>query len=119
MLETVCKEIIDKNTFLIHFIDKNIDSISTDNSNELNLYDTGDDSEVRMALRVTAIPRSVLIDIKIKYPPNFYNPNYYELLDFNEKSFQDYYNEIMDYNPIDYNEIMSNEESHPKETIGK
>ncbi|MFY9639212.1 MAG: hypothetical protein WAK14_10465 [Methanobacterium sp.] len=119
MLETVCKEILDKNTFLIHFIDKNIDSISTDKSNELNLYDTGDDSEVRMALRVTAIPRSVLIDIKIKYPPNFYNPNYYELLDFNEKSFQDYYNEIMDYNPVDYNEIMSKEESPSKEIIGK
>jgi hypothetical protein len=118
MLETVCKEIINKNTFLIHFIDKNIDSISTDKSKELNLYETGDDGEVRMALRVSASPRSVLIDIKIKYPPNFYNPNYYELLDFNEKSFQDYYNEIMDYYPMDYNEIISKEESHSNE-IGK
>jgi hypothetical protein len=119
MLETVCKEIIDKNTFLIHFIDKDIDSISTDKSNELSLYETDDDGEVRIALRVTAIPRSVLIDIKITYPPNFYNPNYYELLDFNEKSFQDYYNEIMNYNSVDYNEIMSKEESPSKETIGK
>ena len=119
MLETVCKEIIDKNTFLIHFIDKSIEGISTDKSTELNLYETGDDSDVRMAMRVTAIPRSVLIDIKIKYPPNFYNPNYYELLDFNEKSFQDYYNKIMDYNPVDYNKILSKEESHSKEIIGK
>ena len=119
MLETICKEIIDKNTFLIHFIDKNIDSISADKSNELNLYETGDDSEVKIALRVTAIPPSVLIDIKIKYPPSFYNPNYYELLDFNEKGFQDYYNKIMDYNHVDYNEIINKEESHSKETIGK
>ena len=119
MLETVCKEIIDKNTFLIHFIDKNIDSISADKSNKLNLYETDDDSEIRMALRVTAIPPSVLIDLKIKYPSNFYNPNYYEILDNNEKRFQEFYDEIMNHNQIDCNEIIDTEETHTKETIGK
>ncbi len=116
MLETVCKEIIDKNTFLIHFIDKNSDSISTDKSDELNLYETGDDSEIKMALRVNAIPPSVLIDVKITYPANFYNPNYYELLDNNEKRFQEFYNEIMNYNQIECNETT---ETYTQESIGK
>ena len=116
MLETICKEIIDKNTFLIHFIDKNSHSINADKSEELKLYETGDDSEIKMALRVNAIPPSVLIDVKIKYPPNFYNPNYYELLDTNEKGFQDYYNEIIYNNQIKYHETT---ESYTQESIGK
>jgi hypothetical protein len=90
MLETKCKEIIDKNTFLIHFIDKNTDTISLDQSNGITQYETMDNSEIKMGLRVNAISPSVLIDVKIKYPPNFYNPNYYELLDQNEKSFHQY-----------------------------
>jgi hypothetical protein len=116
MLETICKEIIDKNTFLIHFIDKNRDSINADKSEELKLYKTDDDSEIKMALRVNAIPPSVLIDIKIKYPPNFYNPNYHELLDTNEKRFQVYYNEIMNNNHLEYTETT---ESYTQESIGK
>ena len=116
MLETLCKELIDKNTFLIHFIDKDSDSISADKSEELKLYETDDDSEIKMAIRVNAIPPSVLIDIKLKYPPNFYNPNYHELLDNNEKRFQEFYNEIMYSNQIDCNETC---ESYTKESIGK
>jgi hypothetical protein len=115
MLETVCKEIIDKNTFLIHFIDKECNEISSDKSNKIYQYKTGDDSEIKMGLRVNAIPPSVLIDIKIYYPPDFYNPNYYELLDVNEKKFQYYYNEIMNYNHIGYNELVDNEEYHKNE----
>jgi hypothetical protein len=111
MLETKCKEIIDKNTFIIHFIDKNTYAINPDQSHGIIQYETMDDSEIKMGLRVNAIPPSVLIDIKIKYPPNFYNPNYYELLDQNEKSFYQHYNEIMNYNQVmDYNEIIDSKE---------
>jgi len=111
MLKTVCKEIIDKNTFLIHFLDKNNNKIDSDLSNEINKYETGDGSQIMMALRNNAIPPSLSIDIKIKYPQDFYNPNYYELLDVNEKWFQDFYNKIMNYNQIlDYTEITESEE---------
>ena len=49
------------------------------------------------------MPKSILIDIIIEYPPNFYYPNFYELIDTNEKRFQDFYNEIMNYNQtMDY-----------------
>ena len=49
------------------------------------------------------MPKSILIDIEIEYPTNFYYPNYYELIDINEKRFQDFYNEIMSYNQtMDY-----------------
>jgi hypothetical protein len=110
MLETKCKEIIDKNTFVIHFIDKNTTKISQDQSNEIIKYQTVDDSEIKMGFRIKAIPSSVLIDLKIKYPSNFYNPNYYELLNLNEKWFHDYYNGVMNYNKtMDYNEIESKE----------
>ena len=111
MLETVCKEIITKNTFMIHFVDNARDEISSDISNKLTGYDTNDDSVIKMGLRVNAIPPSISIDLKIKYPKNFYNPNYYELLDANEKQFQDFYNNIMNYNSI---EIMDPEESYSK-----
>ena len=115
MLETVCKEIIDKNTFLIHFIDKECDGIGSDKSNKIYQYETGDDGEIKMGLRVNAIPPSIFIDIKIHYPPDFYNPNYYELLDVNEKKFQHFYNEIMNYNQLGYNEILDTEEYHKNE----
>jgi len=113
MLETVCKEIITKNTFMIHFVDNARDEISSDISNEIIGYDTNDDSVIKMGLRVNAIPPSISIDLKIKYPKNFYNPNYYELLDANEKQFQDFYNNIMNYNSIEC-EIMDPEESYSK-----
>ena len=118
MLKTVCKEIIAKNTFMIHFIDKNSEGISSDVSNKIIGYETNDDSVIKMGLRVNAIPPSILIDVKIVYPPSFYNPNYYELLDVNEKKFQDFYNEIMNYNPIEY-EIMDPEESYSKKFLVK
>ena len=118
MLETVCKEIIAKNTFMIHFIDNARDEISSDISNEIIGYETNDDSVIKMGLRVNAIPPSVTIDLKIKYPPNFYNPNYYELLDTNEKQFQDFYNNIMNYKTIEY-EIMDHEDSYSKKFVVK
>ena len=98
---------------MIHFVDNARDGISSDISNEINGYDTNDDSVIKMGLRVNAIPPSISIDLKIKYPPNFYNPNYYELLDANEKQFQDFYNNIMNYNSIEC-EIMDPEESYSK-----
>jgi hypothetical protein len=113
MLETICKEIINKNTFMIHFIDNARDEINSDLSSEITGYDTNDDSIIKMGLRVNAIPPSILIDVKIKYPPNFYNPNYYELLDANEKQFQDFYNNIMNYNLMEY-EMMDSKESYSK-----
>ena len=118
MLETIGKEIIAKNTFMIHFRDTARDEISSDLSHEITGYDTNDDSVVKMGLRVNAIPPSVSIDVKIKYPPNFYNPNYYELLDANEKQFQDFYNNIMNYNSMEY-EMMDSKESYSKKFVVK
>ena len=115
MLETICKEIIDQNTFVIHFIDKNTNEITPDQTNEINSYSTLDGSDFKMGLRINAIPPSVLIDIKIKYPPNLYNPNYYELLNNNEKWFQNFYNKIMNYNQtMDYKEIVNDKEPNSK-----
>ena len=113
MLETECKEIIDKNTFLIHFIDKNSDKVDSELTNEINNYETGDESEIMTALRINAIPKAVSIDVKIKYPETFYNPNYYELLNVNEKWFLDFYNNsIMNSNKtMDYSEIADSKVS--------
>jgi hypothetical protein len=111
MLETKSKEILNQNTFLIHFIDKTRDGISPEQSNEIRKYRTEDDCEFQMGLRVNAMPPSVLIDLKIRYPPNFYSPNTYDIMAINEKMFQDYYNEIMNYNEIlDYNELIDSKE---------
>ena len=47
--------------------------------------------------------KSILIDLIIEYPTSFYYPNFYELIDINEKRFQDFYNELMSYNQtMDY-----------------
>ncbi len=82
---------------------------------EINKYATLDGSDFKMGLRINAIPPSVLIDIKIKYPPNLYNPNYYELLNNNEKWFQNFYNKIMNYNQtMDYKEIVNEKEPNYK-----
>jgi len=111
MLKTICKEIINKNTFLFHFIDKNSYKITDDQSNKINQYKTDEDNEIKVAIRVSAIPPAISIDLKIKYPPNFYNPNYYELLNVNEKWFQDFYNEIMYYNQtVDFDETINSKE---------
>jgi hypothetical protein len=115
MLETIRKEIIDKNTFVISFIDKSTSKITPDQTNEINKYTTHDGSDFRMGLRINAMPPSVIIDIKIKYPPNLYNPNYYELLNNNEKWFQNFYNKIMNYNQtMDCQEIINDEEPNFK-----
>ncbi len=115
MLETIRKEIIDQNTFVIRFIDKSTSKITPDQTNEINKYTTLDGSDFRMGLRINAMPPSVIIDIKIQYPPNLYNPNYYELLDNNEKWFQNFYNKIMNYNQtMDYKEIVNDKEPNFK-----
>ena len=112
MLETKSKEILDQNTFLIHFIDKNKDGINPEQSNEIRKYKTEDDCEFQMGLRVNTMPPSVLIDLKIKYPQNFYSPNFYNIMAINEKMFQDFYNEIMNYNDtVDYNELINSKET--------
>jgi len=111
MLETKCKEIINKNTFLIHFIDKNINEITVDQTNKINHYKTDLDSEITTTISENPISPSLSIELKIKYPPNFYNLNYYELFDMNEESFQDFYNEIMDYNEtMDYSDQIDSKE---------
>ncbi len=113
MIEIVCSKIINKNTFLIHFIDKQKDEINLDQSEKIHNYETVDGSEIKMGLRVNVMSKSVLIDVKIKYPPNSYNPNYHELIKSNQKRFQDFYNEIMNYNQTrDYHEVMDFKESH-------
>ena len=68
MLETIRKEIIDQNTFVIHFIDKSTNKITPDQKNEIDKYSTVDGSDFKMGLRINSMPPSVLIDIKIKYP---------------------------------------------------
>jgi hypothetical protein len=103
MLKKSCTELIDKNKFVIHFIDKENERITPVQLDKIHNYETVDDSKYRMGLRNTAMPKSILIDIIIEYPTNIYYPNFYELIDINEKRFQDFYNEIMSYNQtMDY-----------------
>jgi hypothetical protein len=113
MLETISKKILNENTFLFQFVDKSISELRQDQSDEIRNYETLDSSEYKMGLRINAIPKAVLIDIKIIYPPNFYHPNIYELLDLNEKMFHGFYNERMHYSkPVDYTEIVSSKEPY-------
>jgi len=70
-----------------------------------------------MALRANAIPKAVLVDLKISYPQDFYHPNVYELLDLNEILFQSFYNDKMGYsNASEYSKIT---ESNPTKIWGK
>jgi hypothetical protein len=115
MLETIRKEIKDQNTFIIRFIDKSTSKITPDQTNEINKYKTLDGSDFKMGLRINSMPPSIVIDIKIKYPPNLYNPNYHELLNNNEKWFQNFYNKIMNYNQsMDYKEVVNDKEQNFK-----
>ena len=116
MLEKGYTEIIDKNKFLIHFIDKQKDKITPDQFDEIYNYQTDDGSEFKMAIRNNAMPKSILIDIKIEYPPSFYYPNYYERIDANEKRFQDFYNEIMNYNQTMYYKAVTKSEAMDSES---
>ncbi len=98
MLETICKEIVTKNTFLFHFMDKDLEELTLDQSDALRKFKTVDGSQHKMALRTNAMPKAVLIDLKIIYPRDFYHPNVYELLDLNEIMFQSFYSDEMGYN---------------------
>ena len=103
MLKKSCTELIDKNKFVIHFIDKENERITPVQLDKIHNYETVDDSQFKMSLRNAAMPKSILIDIVIIYPTNIYYPNFYELIDINEKRFQDFYNELMSYNQtMDY-----------------
>jgi len=109
MLETICKEIVNENTFLFHFMDKEKQELSTDQADYIRNFKTLDESQHQLALRINAIPRAVLIDLKIEYPPDFYHPNIYELLDLNEKLFHSHYNESFEYSQTaDYSVAEAN-----------
>jgi hypothetical protein len=95
MLETKIKEIVNENTFLFQFMDEDHQEITPDQSAALRKFKTVDGSKYKMALRSNAMPKSVQIDLKIIYPPDFYHPNIYELLDLNETMFQSFYNDEM------------------------
>ena len=117
MLETVSKEIVNQNTFLFHFMDKNQEELTPDQSDILRKFKTIDGSRHKMALRTNAIPKAVLVDLKISYPRDFYHPNVYELLDHNEILFQSFYNDKMGYsNANEYTKIA---ESNPTKIRGK
>lgn len=109
MLKTVCSEIIDKNTFLIHFSDKTIENLSPDEMDKLRNYETVDDSQIKMAIRNNADQKSVFIDLKIEYPQHYYKPNFYELMEINEKRFHYFYNDLMDYDQytVDYDKYVN------------
>ena len=106
MLETISKEIVNENTFLFHFMDKEKQYLSTDQADYIRNFKTLDESQHQLAMRIHAIPQAVIIDLKIEYPSDFYHPNVYELLDINEKLFQSHYVESFEYSPTaDYSEI--------------
>ena len=95
MLETKTKEILKENTFFFRFIDEDHSELTPDQSETLRKFKTVDGSKYKMALRSNATPKSVQIDLKIIYPPEFYHPNIYELLDLNETMFRSFYNDNM------------------------
>ena len=94
MLETKTKEILKDNTFFFQFLDEDKE-LNPDQSAALRKFKTVDGSKYKMALRSNAMPKSVQIDLKIIYPPDFYHPNIYELLDLNETMFESFYNDNM------------------------
>ena len=107
MLETKTKEILNENTFFFRFMDEDHQELSPDQSAALRKFKTVDGSKYKMALRSNANPKSVQIDLKIIYPPEFYHPNIYELLDLNESLFQSFYNDNMG-SAKDYYKIPEN-----------
>jgi hypothetical protein len=112
MLETICKKIVNKNTFLFHFIDKEQEELTEDQTDRIRQFKPVDESKHQIAIRMNAIPKAVIIDLKIKYPPDFYHPNVYELIDLNEKMFHGFYNEVLDYNQTtDYSKITESNKS--------
>lgn len=117
MLETKTKEILKNNTFFFQFMDEDHKELSPDQSEALRKFKTLDGSKYKMALRSNAMPKSVQIDLKIIYPPDFYHPNIYELLDLNETMFQSFYNDQMNFsNANEYTELS---ESNSTKIRGK
>ena len=108
MLETKIKEIVNENTFLFQFMDEDHQELTPDQSAALRKFKTVDGSKYKMALRSNAMPKSVQIDLKIIYPPDFYHPNIYELLDLNETMFQSFYNDEMGSNK-EYSKITEHQ----------
>jgi hypothetical protein len=106
MLETKTKEILKDNTFFFQFLDEDKE-LSPDQSAAIRKFKTVDGSKYKMALRSNAMPKSVQIDLKIIYPPDFYHPNIYELLDLNETMFQSFYNDNMDSKATDYSTVAN------------
>lgn len=86
-------------------MDEDHKELTPDQSAALRKFKTVDGSKYKMALRSNAMPQSIQIDLKIIYPPDFYHPNIYELLDLNETMFQTFYNEEMGSTTTDYSEI--------------
>ncbi|UTB33149.1 MAG: hypothetical protein NKF70_02420 [Methanobacterium sp. ERen5] len=105
MLETKTKEILKNNTFFFQFLDEDHKELSPDQSAALRKFKTVDGSKYKMDLRSNAMLKSVQIDLKIIYPPEFYHPNIYELLNLNETLFQSFYNDNMGSESTDYSEI--------------
>jgi hypothetical protein len=105
MIETKTKEIVKKNIFLFRFLDESHQELTPEESEALRKFKTVDGSKYKMALRSNAMPMAVQIDLKIIYPPDFYHPNIYELLDLNETLFQSFYNENMGSAATDYSDI--------------
>jgi hypothetical protein len=115
MLETICKEIVNENTFLFHFMDKEKKDLSKDQAEYIRNFKTLDESQHQLALRIHAIPHAVIIDVKIEYPSDFYHPNVYELLEINEKLLHSHYNESFKYSQAaDYSEILETNSSKIK-----
>jgi hypothetical protein len=108
MLETKTKEILGENTFFFRFMDEDHIELTPDQSVELRKFKTVDGSKYKMALRSNAVPKSVQIDLKIIYPPDFYHPNIYELLDLNETMFKSFYNDNM-VQATDYSKVTEQE----------
>lgn len=108
MLETKTKEILKENTFFFRFMDEDYSELTPEQSVALRKFKTVDGSKYKMALRSNAMPKSVQIDLKIIYPPDFYHPNIYELLNLNERMFKSFYNDNM-VSATDYSQITEQE----------
>lgn len=106
ILEIKCTEILTKNSFIIHFLDKNRDDITSDQYNKILMYSTTDGSELKMDLENDITEHSVSIDIKITFPTTFRHPNLYESIDNNQRGFINYYNKAIMNNQTNCSEAM-------------
>lgn len=105
ILKTKCTEILNKNSFIIHFLDKN-NEIMSDQFDKILLYTTTDGSELKMNLENDIKEHSVSIDFKITFPSNYNHPNLYESIDNNQRGFLNHYNSIMNCNQPNCSESL-------------